>query len=133
MNKNAERENLAEEIAVMPKALELAKAPGEGATVILARLVEGLSLEKWDQACKSLPLSRWHAFPVDGAGAGEGHKGDLPVSPFREAHGALTSKMFEKLLGRELKRLERNGGCLSLLAIGIPDRDRIAAALGEGA
>lgn len=131
MNKNAEHENLEEEIAVMPKALEFARQRAEGTPVILARLVKNLSLEKWNQACKTWPLSEWRAFPVE-----ENKKEIQPadeffVSPFRDVRGALTALMFERLLNRELKRLERNGGSLALLSVGIADQERLETALGK--
>lgn len=136
MNKNVERENLAEEIAVMPKALESALGADEDTEVILARLVKGLSLEKWDQASRTWPLSNWHAFPLEGSQSekdtSSGESEELSITPFRDVHGALTALMFEKLLARELKRLERNGGSLSLLSIGIADKDRLLTALGGG-
>lgn len=135
MNKNAEREDLAKEIAVMPQALEFARKSADGTTVILARLIKGLSLEKWDQACINWSLDKWHAFPVEedqkGSEKNADKNTDLSISPFRDVRGALTIRMFEKLLNRELKRLERNGGCLTLLGIGILDKNRIATALGD--
>lgn len=136
MNKNAKRENLAEEIAVIPKALEFAQNSNDGTSVILARLVRDVSLDKWDQACRNWPLSQWYAFPVDEEISGKemktGTKSEMAISPFRDVHGALTVMMFEKLLVRELKRLERNGGSLSLMGIAISDRKRLVTALGEG-
>lgn len=136
MSKNVERENLAEEIAVMPEALEFAWQGTDDTAVILARLVKGLSLEKWDQVCHTWPLSNWRAFPVEESQSEKkiplSENTELPITPFRDVHGALTAHMFKKLLDRELKRLDRNGGSLSLLGIGIANKAGLRTALGDG-
>lgn len=133
MNKNAKYDNMDNEIAMISKALEFARKPAGGTSVILAKMVKDLSLEKWNQARRNLPLTDWQAFPL-----AEGQKDPKPdeklsVTPFRDAYGALTIIMFEKLLARELTRLERNGGCLSVLGIDISEKARLAASLGKAA
>lgn len=131
MNKNAEHDNIDKEMAMISKAVELARKPAGGTSVILAKMVKDLSLEKWNQARGNLSLADWHVFPL-----AEGQKDSQPdeklsVTPFRDVRGALTIMMFEKLLGRELMRLERNGGCLSVLGIDISEKDRLSASLGK--
>lgn len=57
--------------------------------------------------------------------------GGLPVSPFREVAGALTRSMFANLLQRELLRLARNGGSMSIVAATLFGRKDVLAALGS--
>lgn len=139
MRKNTRSEKLVEELAALPQALEEASFSGKGKAIVLARLVPGLSCESWRAACRGLPLENWHALQVpDGTGGQEeetldgGANRQLPISPFREVTGALTSYTFLNLLKRELVRLSRNGGSLSLISASLADRSSVVTALGEG-
>ena len=122
----------------MPQALEGASLSEKGNAVILARLVQGLSCESWEAARADLPLGSWHALPVPaGAAQEEDSLQDassrlLPISPFREVPGALTPRTFISLLQRELARLSRNGGSLSLISASLSNRRDVVIALGEG-
>lgn len=132
MSKNARLELLAGEMAAMPEALEAAGLNGGPEAVILARVVPGLTPANWLEVSRSRHLEQWRAFPVpDNCGIEEGPAKAIEITPFREVSGALTHPMFVRLLKRELQRLARNGGCLSLLGIGIAESQRVAAALGE--
>lgn len=140
MSKKTERDQLSRELAVMPEVVgDLDFADNDGA-VILARVIKGLSCDAWRQACKPYTLARWHALPVRIGESGEeeqtlltGDNGSLPVSPFREAQGALTRPVFIELLRRELMRISRNGGNLSIIAATISNRDDTETALGRQA
>lgn len=136
MSKNAELEDLSREIAEMPQALRDAAFESGGEAVILARMVNGLSTESWREASRAYSLEKWHAFPIAGEDAAclpAWNGGNaLSVSPFREVRGALTFAMFSKLLGRELTRINRNGGCLTLIGACLTERRRLETALGEG-
>lgn len=137
MRKNTRSEKLVQELAAMPQALKGASLSANGDAVILARLVQGLSCESWRAACEDLPLNQWHALPVHSDTAQEEDALDaassrlLPITPFREVAGALTPSAFMQLLQRELVRLSRNGGSLSLVSAALADHSGVVAALGE--
>ncbi len=122
----------------MPQALQSAMDASSSHTVVLARIVRGMSSESWQEASAIYDLDQWQVFPVplDGVQDVEAlasPTGDAPaISPFREVRGALTRNMFLNLLKRELIRLARNGGCMSLVCAGIAERRRLSTALGEG-
>lgn len=140
MSKNTGHdENLARELAALPQALESISLSPTGQAVILARLVHGISSEHWQEISQAYSLNKWQALPVP-AGVGDAEETEtmradasrvLCVTPFREIAGALTSGMFKRLLKRELVRLSRNGGCMSLVAATLADRRGAMTALGE--
>ncbi|MBD5553575.1 MAG: GGDEF domain-containing protein [Desulfovibrio sp.] len=137
MSKNSE--NLAAELAAMPKALATVNFSGNGHAVILARLVRGLSRENWEEASSEHALGQWQALPVPAAAENDEELEclqkiscrQLPVSPFREVSGALTRSMFINLLQRELLRLSRNGGSLSIISASLINRRKISEEEGE--
>lgn len=139
MGKNSE--NLGAELAAMPGALESVNFSRKGHAVILARLVRGLSRESWEEAIEGLPLNQWQALPVPAEAENDEELEclqkiscrQLPVTPFREVAGALTRSMFMSLLQRELVRLSRNGGSLSLISASLVNRRDLTARLGEDA
>lgn len=141
MSKNTGSENLAWELAALPRALESVNFAKSSQAVILARLVRGLSCESWQKASEGEPLSQWHALPVPAEAENDeeleelqsAYKSGLPVSPFREVEGALTRSMFISLLQRELLRLSRTGGSLSLISASVVDRRALVEKLGESA
>lgn len=141
MSKKTGPENLATELAVLPQALEHISLSRNGQAVILARLVRGLTSESWQEVCQAYPLNQWLALPVPAAGEADEEADNLrvdasrilPVTPFREVAGALTKSMFVSLLQREIARLSRNSGTLSLVAATLVDRRNVVTALGENA
>lgn len=141
MSKNTGSENLAWELAALPRALEAVNFAKSSNAVILARLVRGLSSENWQKACEGKPLSQWHALPVPAESENDEELEELqsasisglPVSPFREVAGALTRSMFISLLQRELLRLSRTGGSLSIISASVADRRQLVEKLGESA
>lgn len=116
---------------------ENGKSPCQnGDAVFLAKMVRGVSCDDWRANNGARSDEGWNAFPAPaGDDEEELEYGDenLPVSPFREVRGALTSGMFGLLLDRELARLARNGGCLSLISAGVADKERLNTAIGDGA
>ncbi len=141
MSKNTGSENFAQELAALPRALESISLSPTGNAVILARLVRGISSEHWQEVSQAYSLNQWQALPVpmggDDSEVTETLQADashvLAVTPFREVNGALTKTMFMRLLQRELVRLSRNGGCMSLVAATLSDRRSVTTALGENA
>lgn len=141
MSKNIGSENLAWELAALPKALEAVNLSRSGNAVILARLIRGLSCDSWRKACEDYPLGQWQALPVAAEAENDEELEDLqgiaghglPVTPFREVPGALTRAMFISLLQRELLRLSRAGGSLSLISGCLADRRELVKREGEGA
>lgn len=136
MNKKAEIEALSQELKLLPEAL-LKADQAEGHAVILARVINGISKKSLADICQQTGLDEWHIFPVKPGSEsawGElvsGNCPNVPVSPFREVEGALSSEMFAQLLKREMLRISRNGGCLSLISAGLADRNAIVEAAGE--
>ncbi len=132
MSKNTKPDNLEREIAALPDALKAAHVPDESKTVILARYVHGVTESSWNEAAREYQLSKWHARETDEQSKELGDGPDeLPISPFRDVAGALTKNMFDKQLRREVLRLNRNGGSLTLISLAIADRKRLNTALGE--
>lgn len=108
--------------------------------MLVVRLVRGLSRQRWQEFCRAFPLSQWCALPVPGA-APEGRVADLrsdvqpplpPDMPPDALIGALSAELFAAQLSRELLRLARNGGGLSLICTTLSERRRLCVALGDG-
>lgn len=138
MSKNAGPDLLAQELAAMPDAIKDAQDGRAEEKILLARLIPGLSLEKWRSSSANRQLSQWHAIPADAISENDLEEmdwnvGELCITPFRETGGALTKDMFLRLLKRELSRMNRTGGDMSLLGIAMTDRSRLMAAIGAGA
>lgn len=138
MSKKTERDQLSQELAVMPQIVGDLEFSGNGNAVILARIVKGLSCDAWQRASSNHTLEHWHVLPMTEADITEEEQNlldqpheSLPVSPFREAGGAITRAMFIALLQRELMRLGRNGGNLSVIAATLANRGDAEVALGK--
>ena len=127
MNKNAGLEELAKEFAKLPGVLASADKE-DGRNVVLARPVEGLSRTSLENGFRSSGLEEWQIFDgneIDG----------MNIS--REA--VLSAAALLRILARELVRITRNGGCLSLVSaqlatdgdIGAEARARLHAFLGN--
>lgn len=136
MNKNERLDKLAQELETLDTLLEQ-PTEGDGESVILSRLLKGVSRETWLLASHKHRLKDWHAIPAIGEDeVWEDslvlNNGDIvPVTPFREIHGLITRSMFTEVLKRELKRLARNGGALSLLSVGLADKDILERSYGS--
>lgn len=140
MSNNAEFDALARELrALREEGCGDAVARTREAMLVV-RLVRGLSRQRWQEFCRAFPLSQWCALPVPGA-APEGRVADLrsdvqpplpPDMPPDALIGALSAELFAAQLSRELLRLARNGGGLSLICTTLSERRRLCVALGDG-
>lgn len=126
-----------------PEAPQAALSLPEGAgpdALVVARVVRGFSREGWQEFCRAYPLSQWYALPVPDEIATGVRVADLRADPGCATRpgpgdvllGALGGNMFAAQLERELLRLSRHGGGLSLVAAGLAERRRLTTALGEG-
>lgn len=131
MSKNTKSDSLAAELASLPDAIEAARETDKNNAVILARYVPGVSESSWNEARREFNLEKWQARDVDESPE-ELADDAIPIALFRDCGGTLSKKMFDKQLQREVSRLKRNGGSLSLITLAIADRKRLNAALGEG-
>lgn len=137
MSKNVIPENLAQQLTEIPRAMEQISVPN-GETVIMARMIEGVTPEKIKQACSKNLLDGWQLFPLKNtsdefAELDMGVKTSLPISPFREAQAILSPRMFGALLKRELLRVARSGSSLSLICAQLINRHTLCVELGETA
>lgn len=121
MSKNAGLEQLGRELTAMPEALEKIRSSDSPESMILARVVEGVSSDSWIQTVKDGPLRNWAALPVDSAGKMEegSENGAAIAIPVRDLGGALAREMFAMLLRREILRIARSGGSLALVTAGV--------------
>ena len=124
-----------------PAALSLPEGGADAPDArIVARVVRGFSHEGWQEFCRAYPLSQWYALPVPDEVATGVRVADLRADPACATRpgpgdvllGALGSSMFAAQLERELLRLSRHGGGLSLVAAALAERRRLSTALGDG-
>ena len=128
-----------------PQALPEGQAGPGGAgapdnALLVARVVRGFSHEGWQEYGRAYPLRQWYALPVPDEVATGVRVADLRADPSCATRpgpgdvllGALGSTMFAAQLERELLRLSRHGGGLSLVAAALAERRRLSTALGDG-
>lgn len=137
MNSNAEFESLARELRALRAGARGDEESRSRETMLVMRLVRGLSRQRWQKFCRQFPLSQWCALPVPDAMA-SARVADLrpdmqaplsPDMPPTALAGALNTELFTSQLKRELLRLNRNDGDLSLLGVGLlPPEDAASAA-----
>ncbi len=140
MNSNAEFESLARELQSLRQ--DPCKDAGAQAreAMLVVRLVRGLSRNRWQEFCRSFPSSQWCALPLS-----ENHAlsrvADLrpdvqaplpPDLPPDSLAKALSVELFTAQLDREILRLTRSGGELTLICAALCERQRLLVALGEG-
>ena len=126
--------------APAPETLQLPQGTGAPDNALLvARVVRGFSREGWQEFCRAYPLSQWYALPVPDEVVTGVRVADLRADPACASRpagdvllGALGSTMFAAQLERELLRLGRHGGGLSLIAAAVAERRRLSTALGDG-
>jgi len=126
MNSNAEFEALAKELRAL-RGADGGKPRAGGESVLVARLLPGFSVNRWQEFLRHYPTARWCALP-----AGPGLLPDLSaVSGNAPAHLAhlLMAEMFVAQIHRELLRLTRTGGDLALVQTSLLGRDALAAQL----
>lgn len=140
MNSNAEFEALARELQSLRQAPRKDAEAQARETMLVVRLVRGLSRNRWQEFCRSFPSSQWCALPLS-----ESHEfvqvADLrpdiqeplpPDLPSDSLAKALALELFTAQLNREILRLARSGGELTLVCAALCERKRLLAALGEG-
>ena len=137
MSNNAEFDALARELRALREEGCGDAVPRTREAMLVVRLVRGLSRQRWQEFCRAFPLSQWCALPVPGASP-EGRVADLrsdvqppmpPDMPPDALIGALSAELFAAQLSRELLRLARNGGGLSLILAALSERRRLCVAL----
>ena len=127
MSSNAEFENLARELRALRASAPLDGDARSRETMLVMRLVHGLSKQRWQEFCHQFPLSQWCALPVPEAmttacvadlrpDVQSPPPADMPPTSLASA---LSTELFANQLTRELLRLNRNGGDLSLLTVGV--------------
>ena len=135
MSKNTGPEKLAQEFATLQSVMEPIEIADKGSAIILARVIHGLSCEQWQEAAASEPLTQWQALPLENPGEEEPADPfpfhSLQLTPFREVRGVLTKCAFMSLLKRELVRLGRVGGSLSVIGATLANRSQVTTALGR--
>lgn len=140
MSKNAGRENSELDFSTLVGEMEKDATPGSKrpAGVVLARLISGLTREEAKKHLEKSNQKGWQVIPLASrTEVGDWEEwtnaADVPITPFRETYGILTSSMFFQLIQRELLRMKRGGGCLSVVGAGLQDRERVASDFGETA
>lgn len=136
MNKNASLDKLCHELTMLPGLLD-ETVLSEEQSVILARVVKGVSSEKLRQACQKSDMKYWHVIPARDEDADweeplrVSDDKFVPVTPFREINGVITAGMFSHVLARELARLSRNGGSFSLLSAAVLNPESLEEQYGQ--
>ena len=119
MDKNIDFKALAAELAALEK-----QGKGHGDDLLIARVLHNMSPSRWKAFCKAYPASKWGALPVS----------SLPVSQMAdekdsgfllgdELKHAVMAEKFTEQVGRELVRMGRMGGELSLLCCDVVTKD----------
>lgn len=110
MDKNIDFKALAAELAALEK-----QGKGQGEDLLIARVLHNMSPTRWKEFCKVYPASKWGAVPVS----------SLPISQMAdeeenaylwgdELKYAIMAEKFTEQVGRELLRMARVGGELSI-------------------
>ncbi|MCR5813004.1 MAG: hypothetical protein K6G15_00735 [Desulfovibrio sp.] len=130
MNKTIDFKALAAELAELEK-----QGKGRGHDLLIARVLHNMSPARWKEFCKAYPASKWGALPLS----------ELPLSQMADADKdnelllgeelkkAIVAEKFTAQVERELVRLQRTGGELSLVASTLQPKpqDKNEAALWE--
>ena len=128
MSNNAEFDALARELLALRQAADSASQKSSE-SVLVARLLPGFTVKRWQEFLRLHPTGRWCALPVG--------RGLLPELSSGEemAEGYLANQlMSEMLVGqiqRELLRLSRTGGDLTVIEASLCDRAGLEARLGD--
>lgn len=153
MSKKTELDALANELfsqlpaAPAPREARPRKAGRErkGARVepfLVARLVNGLSLQDWQDFAHSHPESGWYALPLPADAAQDSRLADVEPGPEQdfparlsapELARALRDEMFMDQLNRELLRLSRTGGSICLMSAAATGMGELRQSQGEKA
>ena len=135
MSNNADFESLARELRALRESGNTDEESRSRETMLVMRLVRGFSSQRWQEFCRLFPLSQWCALPVAdvlpsarladlGPDVQAHHLPEIPTSALAMA---LNAELFTSQLSRELLRLSRSGGDLSLLCTSV-----LPSAAGDG-
>lgn len=120
MNSNADTQALCRDIAAISNALDSMPRDVANGGMLVMRLVHALSSSQWLELREQQSLGQWLALPAAEA-ATHLRLADIARENLREQGGAtvvnLGKKLFTLQLDREILRLNRNGGALSLLCV----------------
>lgn len=130
-SRNADFELLTRELRALRLLMEQDEPPPSPQDILVMRRVSGLPLKRWGEFCRRFPLSRWCALPLpeemgknlDAALADvcpdmrrEGRSSFINQPNFMNVLASMLSReMLCQQLERELQRMERNGGQLTLV------------------
>lgn len=146
MNSNAELQALLKE-QILAGAVPQGEMTGDD--MLVMGLVRGITESGWRDFCACQPKSQWCVQPVrgmcvagPGGNCGTGQQGEIAkcaralVSTARQTNGpamfgTLSNDLFLCKLNRELLRLRRGVGDLSLISTAIQERRRLCVAIGE--
>ena len=126
MSNNADFDALAKELRALRQADGASRSSTE--SVLVARLLPGFSVSRWQEFLRRYPTGRWCALPA-GPGLLPDMGGGAGSTPDHLAH-LLMEEMFAVQIQRELLRLSRTGGDLALVEASLCDRDNLEARLG---
>ena len=126
MSNNAEFDALASELRAL-RQTDGATSRTSRESVLVARLLPGFSVGRWQEFLRRYPTGRWCALPA-GPGLLPDMGGGAGNAPDHLAH-LLMAEMFTVQINRELLRLSRTGGELTLLEAGLCDRQTLESRL----
>ena len=127
MSNNADFDALATELLALRQA-DGAASRSSGESVLVARLLPGFNVSRWQEFLRRYPTGRWCALPA-GPGLLPDMGGGTGNAPDHLAH-LLMAEMFTVQIQRELLRLSRTGGDLALVEACLYDRTNLEARLG---
>lgn len=127
MNKTINFKALAAELAALEK-----QGKGHGEDLLIARVLHNMSPKRWEEFCKAYPASNWGALPVS----------SLPLTQMADAESdvyllgdelryAISAEKFVEQVDRELLRMQRVGGELSVLATALNTNTEETSSLSE--
>ncbi|MCR4665959.1 MAG: hypothetical protein K5657_01555 [Desulfovibrio sp.] len=117
MKKNIDFKALAEELAALEK-----QGKGKGHDLLIARVLHNMSPDRWAEFCKAYPSSNWGAIPLSELALSHMADSDANAALLEEElQNAIITEKFTEQLERELLRLERFGGELSMFSCMVHD------------
>ncbi len=137
MNSNADFDDLLTELRELRDA---AQATGGEPELLVLRRVHGMTPERWRAFRQRFPNSRWGALPLNDSAVTQAlsslmdKTSDLcpdACPPLRASDHVLArmlcSELFRAQMERDLQRLQRSGGQLSLICMDLTDEARAGA------
>ncbi|MBQ7456820.1 MAG: hypothetical protein IJS54_04380 [Desulfovibrio sp.] len=117
MDKNIDFKALAAELAALER-----QGKGKGEDLLIARVLHNMSPSRWKEFCKAYPASKWGAVPVSSLNLSHmaDEEKDAGFLWGDELKYAIMAEKFTEQVERELLRMARIGGELSILSCAIP-------------